>query len=68
MSPRGTDMVTATLALTEQYAAATTEAQSSQILAAGQAIMVLSSGHTRNDWFLFYRDRQSDHFGCNAQE
>jgi hypothetical protein len=48
-----TDMVTATLALTEQYAAATTEAQSSQILAAGQAIMVLSRGTPETIGFFF---------------
>jgi hypothetical protein len=47
------NMVTATLALTEQYAAAGTAAQSTQILAAGQAVMVLSRATPETIGFLF---------------
>lgn len=47
------DMVTAILALTEQYAAATASAQSTQTLAAGQAIMSLSRGTPETIGFLF---------------
>jgi len=47
------NMVTATLALTEQYAAARTVAQSTQILAAGQAVMVLSRATPETFGFFF---------------
>jgi hypothetical protein len=47
------NMVTATLALTEQYTAATTSAQSTQILAAGLAIMVLSRATPETIGFFF---------------
>jgi hypothetical protein len=47
------DMVTATLSLTEQYAAITTEAESAQILAAGQAVMVLSRATPETFGFFF---------------
>jgi hypothetical protein len=46
-------MVTAALALTEQYAAAGTAAQSTQILAAGQAVMVLSRATPETIGFFF---------------
>jgi hypothetical protein len=47
------NMVTATLALTGQYAAARTAAQSTQILAAGQAVMVLSRATPETIGFFF---------------
>jgi hypothetical protein len=47
------NMVTATLALTEQYTTATTSAQSTQILAAGQAVMVLSRATPETIGFFF---------------
>jgi hypothetical protein len=47
------DMVTATLNLSEQYAAATTEPQQLQILAAGQAMNAITEATVETIGFLF---------------
>ena len=48
-----TEMVAATLTLSEQYATATTEAPRSQVLAAGQAVSALSRATPETIGFLF---------------